>query len=143
MREKAESANDQKRLLRRQTVQYRLELAPRGNVLVSAEANRGLANPLDDAEDRAAALLAHRVAKDSAEQPDILTERQVFVLGLDCPRSRLSSGSAWAPLNRHRRRMPELLQEPCLAKWRSYFAPSVGIGGVCRRRRLAEPVDPK
>ena len=27
--------------------------------------------------------------------------------------------------------MPEPLQEPCLAKCRSYFAPSVGMGGVC------------
>src|SRR5215472_14478376 len=88
MREKAESANDQKRLLRRQTVQYRFELAPRRDVLVSAEANRGLANPLDEAEDGVAALLAHRVAKDSAEQPDILPERQVFVLGLDGHRVR-------------------------------------------------------
>jgi hypothetical protein len=47
-----------------------------------------LANLLDDVEDRLAALLAYRIAKDPTEQPDIAAEWEVFVLGLDCFRFR-------------------------------------------------------
>ena len=43
---------------------------------------------LDSVEDCLAALLAHRVAEDAAEQPDIVAQRQVFVFRPDCIRFR-------------------------------------------------------
>jgi hypothetical protein len=88
MRKKPEGANDLKGLGRRQAVQRRFELAARRDILVSAEADRALANMFDGAEDCLAALLAHRVAEDAAEQPDIVAQRQVFVFGPDCIRFR-------------------------------------------------------
>ena len=88
MRKKAEGANDLKRLGRRQAVQCRFEIAPRRDILVAAKANRVLANMLDGVEDSLAALLAHRVAENAAEQPDIVAQRQVFVFGLDSVRFR-------------------------------------------------------
>ncbi len=59
-------------------------VAARRSILVSAEADRALANPLDNVEDRLAALLAYRVPEDTAEQPDVIAQREIFVLGLDC-----------------------------------------------------------
>ena len=63
----------------RQAVQRGLELAPRRLVLVAVEADRGLADALDDLEDRLALLLAHRVAEDAPEQADVVAQRQVLV----------------------------------------------------------------
>jgi hypothetical protein len=88
MREEAEGSNDQNRDCRGQAVQCRFEVVACRSVLVSAEADRALANLLDDVEDRVAALLAYRVPKDSAEQPDVIAQREIFVVGLDCPRFR-------------------------------------------------------
>ena len=88
---KAERANDLKRLLLRQSIQHRFEIAACRDILVSAEADGVLANLLDDVEDRLAALLAHRIAKDPTEQPDIVAQREIFVLGLDCFRFRHGS----------------------------------------------------
>jgi hypothetical protein len=42
-----------------------------------------LADVLDSAKDRLAALLTGRVAKNAAEQPDIVTQRHVLVFDLD------------------------------------------------------------
>src|SRR6266851_255078 len=83
MRKKAEGANDLERLGRRQTVQRRFELAARCNILVAAESHRALANALDNSKDRLAALLADRVAKDAAEQTDIVAQREILVFALD------------------------------------------------------------
>ena len=83
MRKKAEGANDLQCLLRRQAVQCRFELAARGNILVAAKADRVLANVFDGVEGGLAALLAYRVAEEAAEQPDIVAQRQIFVVGLD------------------------------------------------------------
>ena len=80
----AEGANNLQRLLRHQTVQRCFEIAPRRQILVSAEADRVLPNVLDSLEDCFPALLAYRVAKNAAEQPDIFAKRQVLVFGLDC-----------------------------------------------------------
>src|SRR5437899_9493719 len=91
MRKKAEGANDLKRLGRRQTVQRGFELAARRDILVSAKADRVLANALDSVEDCRATLLAYRVAEYAAEQPDIVAQWQVFVFGLDCMRFRHGS----------------------------------------------------
>jgi len=88
MRKKAEGANDLKRLGRRQDVQCRFEITPRRNILVAAKADRVLANMLDAVKDSRAALLAHRVAENAAEQANIVAQRQVFVFGLDCLRFR-------------------------------------------------------
>jgi hypothetical protein len=46
------------------------------------EAHPGLANVLDGAKDRLAALLAYRVATNAAEQPDIVMQRHVLVFDL-------------------------------------------------------------
>jgi hypothetical protein len=62
MRKKPEGANDLKGLGRRQAVQRRFELAARRDILVSAEADRALANMFDGAEDCLAALLARTVS---------------------------------------------------------------------------------
>ena len=67
------------RLAVRQAVQRRLELAARGFVLVAVEADRGLADALDDLEDRLALLAADRVAEDAAEQPDVIAQRKILV----------------------------------------------------------------
>jgi hypothetical protein len=75
MRKKAEGADDLKRLRPRQTVQCRFELAACRGILVSAEADRALANVLNGAEDCLTALLAYRVAEDAAEQPDVVAQR--------------------------------------------------------------------
>ncbi len=83
MREKAEGADDLQRLGGRQTVEHRFESPARAGILIAAKAHRTLANALDNVEDCLAALLAHRVAEDAAEQPDILAQRQVFIFGLD------------------------------------------------------------
>ncbi len=82
MGKKAEGTNDLERGDRRQIVQCRFEIAARRNILVTAKADRILANRLDGVEDRRPALLAHRVAEDTAEQPDIVAQRQILVFGL-------------------------------------------------------------
>jgi hypothetical protein len=52
---------------------------PRGFIFVAVEADRGLANVLNDREDGLAFLAADRVAKNAAEKTDIVTERQILV----------------------------------------------------------------
>jgi hypothetical protein len=51
------------------------ELVPRGFIFFAVEADRGPANVnvLNDREDRLAFLAAHRIAKNTAEKPDIVT----------------------------------------------------------------------
>jgi hypothetical protein len=71
VREKPEGTNDLERLLWRQSVQCRFEIAARNGILVAAKSDRALANALDNSKDRLAALLAYRVAEDAAEQTDI------------------------------------------------------------------------
>ena len=83
MREEAECADDLQRLARRRAVQRLRELATGCDILVAAEAHRALANALDDVEHGLAALLTHRVAEDTAEQPDVVAQRQVLVFGVD------------------------------------------------------------
>ncbi len=72
MREETEGANDLGGAIARQRVQHRLEIAPCRVVLVAMEADGGPTNPLDDVEDRLALLLAHGIAENAAEQPDII-----------------------------------------------------------------------
>ena len=75
VREEAEGANNLQRFLRFQRVQSCFKIASRGEILVSAEADRVLPNVLDGVVDYFAAMLAYRVAEDAAEQPDILAKR--------------------------------------------------------------------
>ena len=48
------------------------------------EANGGLPNMLDDAEDSLPLLLAHGVAKYAAEKADIIAQRKVLFRNFDC-----------------------------------------------------------
>src|SRR5271154_5778041 len=100
MREIAEGADDLKRFPRRQIVQSGFQVATRGNILVATEADRILANILNGFENLLAILLAYRVAKDPAEQPDVVSQRLVLVFGVDCVR--IWHGS---PFHRDPRRM--------------------------------------
>src|SRR5262249_42686684 len=63
----------------REAIQCRLELVPRGFIFFAVEADRGLADVLDDREDRLAFLAAHGIPKNAAEQTDIVTQRQILV----------------------------------------------------------------
>src|SRR5262245_62506427 len=79
LRKVAESADDLDVLTMREAIQCRLELVPRGFIFFAVEADRGPADVLDDREDRLAFLAAHRIAKNAAEQTDIVTQRQILV----------------------------------------------------------------
>jgi len=60
-------------------IQYRFEFLPRGFIFVAVEADRGPANLLNDCENGLAFLAAHRIAKNAAEQTNIVTQRQILV----------------------------------------------------------------
>ena len=66
MREIAEGADDRQRLFVVETVERRLQLAPGLDFVVAVEADRGLADALDDSEDVGPVLFADRVAEDAA-----------------------------------------------------------------------------
>ena len=91
MREIAEGADDLDVLIAREAVQYRLELAPRGFILLAMKTDLGPANLLDDCKDRWALLGADGVAENAAEQTDIVAQRQILVGGVkrihDAPRA--------------------------------------------------------
>ena len=82
MREIAEGAHDRERLVGAEAVEDRLELAPGAGLVVAMEADRGLADLLDERVGLLALLLAHRVAEDAAEQADVVAQRQVLLVGL-------------------------------------------------------------
>ena len=79
MREIAIGANDRERLVSVEAVERRLELAPRANLVVAMEANRGLADLLDQLENLFALLLAHGVAENTAEQTNVVAQRNVLL----------------------------------------------------------------
>ena len=91
VREIAEGAHDRQRLVGGQAVEHRLQLAPRADFVVAMEADRGLADALDHFENLFALLLAHGVAENSAEQTDVVAQRQVL-LGLIRRRMRHALG---------------------------------------------------
>jgi len=72
LRKVAESADDLDALTMREAIQCRGELAPRGFIFVAVETDRGLANALNDYENKLAFLAADRIAKNAAEKTDIL-----------------------------------------------------------------------
>ena len=79
MREVAEGAHDRERLVGGEAVEDRLELAPRSGLVAAMEADRGLADLLDESVGLLALLLAHRVAKDAAEETDVVAQGTVLV----------------------------------------------------------------
>ena len=94
MREEAEGADELQRLVAGQRVQRVFELVARGAVLVAAEPDRALPDALDRGKGGVAVLLTHRVAKDPAEEPDVLAQRQVLVGGVLGHRYSPGSGTA-------------------------------------------------
>jgi len=79
MRKITVGANDREGLVSVEAVERRLELAPRADLVVAMEANRGLADLLDQLENLFALLLAHGVAEDSPKQANILTQGDVLL----------------------------------------------------------------
>ena len=92
MRKEAEGPNDQDRGCRGQAVQCHFEVAARRSVLVSAEA-----------------VLAYRVTKDAAEQPDVIAQREIFLVAFDCPRFR-HEPTFWSAVS------TTATQDPCLVR---------------------------
>ncbi len=82
MREVAEGPHDRERLVGRQAVEGRFELAPGAGLVVAMEADRGLADVFDEFKGLLALLFAHRVAENAAEQTDVVSQRLVLVVGL-------------------------------------------------------------
>ena len=83
VRKEAVGTNDVNGLAARQAVQRGFELAPRCVVLGTMEANRRLANALDDTEDGRPLLLADGVAENPAEQAYVIAQWKVFFRKLD------------------------------------------------------------
>ena len=79
VREIAVGAHDRERLVGAEAVERRLELAPRGDLVVAMEADRSPADLLDQLENLFALLLAHSVAEDPAEQADIVAQGHILV----------------------------------------------------------------
>jgi len=79
MREIAEGADDADGLVVRQAADDGLELLARGLVRVAVEAQRGLADALDEGEGLIAFLGVHRLAEDTAEEPYVVAQRRVLV----------------------------------------------------------------
>ncbi|EXI64203.1 MAG: hypothetical protein AW07_04787 [Candidatus Accumulibacter sp. SK-11] len=80
VREIAERANDRLRLLARQAVEDCRQVLAGASVIVAMEADGADTDPLDQLEDRLALLRAQGVAEDTAEQPDVVAQRQVLVV---------------------------------------------------------------
>src|SRR4051812_18489182 len=77
MREITEGADDAHGPGGRQVVEDIFQLAPGGAVLVAMEAHRALPDALDDLEYLRALLIAHGVAENPAQQPDILAQPRI------------------------------------------------------------------
>ena len=72
MQEIGERADDRHHRVARQLAEDRLQLCARAFVEVAREAHRILPDTLDGVEDLATLLLVDRVAKNAAEQPDVV-----------------------------------------------------------------------
>jgi hypothetical protein len=79
MREIAVGAHDRQGLVGAKAVERRLKLPPRADFVVAMKTDRGLTDLLDQLIDLLALLFAHGVAKDSAEQANVVAERQILV----------------------------------------------------------------
>ena len=77
MREIAVGANDLYGLRRCQRAQDSFELSARFLVAVAMEAYRGLTNELDQVENFLALLIAHRIAKNTSQKPNVVLQRTI------------------------------------------------------------------
>ena len=83
MGEIAEGADDAHGLGDRHAVEDDLELAPCRPVVVAVEPDRGLPDALDQVEHVGAFLVAHGIAKDAPQQPDVFAEPHILFEGGD------------------------------------------------------------
>ncbi len=79
VRKITEGAHDAHGLAGRHAVEDDFELAPRRLVVVAVEPDRGLPDALDQIEHAGALLIAHGVAEDAPEQPDVVAQPGVFL----------------------------------------------------------------
>src|SRR5215471_135592 len=91
MREMCEGADHLDGAVARQAVQGGDQFGARGFVIVASELDRNLADALHRGEDRVSLLLANGLAEDSAEQPDVLAERQIAFWYVDDVHGRLAA----------------------------------------------------
>ena len=101
MREIAVGPDDLVGASARQAVQDRLELAAGDLILVAMEADRGLADALDDLEGRLALLLANRVAENASQKPDVVAKGKILLgrdVGIDQGHRRRSLQPHYAAL---------------------------------------------
>ena len=85
VREITERAHHDHRLLAAQRIEHLLEFATRLDIVVAPECDRALAHAFDHLERVAALLVAHRVAEQPAQQPDIVAHRAVgLVVEIHC-----------------------------------------------------------
>ena len=79
VRKIAEGAHDAHGLADRHAVEDQFQLAPRRLVVVAMEPDRGLPDALDQVEHVGALLVAHGVAEDAPEQPDVVAQPGIFL----------------------------------------------------------------
>ncbi len=79
LREIAEGADDQDGPARREGLEDALQLLHGRGVAAPAEAHRAAPDLLDELEGGLTLLLPHRIAQQSAQQPDVLHQRQVLI----------------------------------------------------------------
>ena len=77
VRKIAEGADDAHGLGGRHAVEDEFQLAPRRPVVVAMEPDRGLPDAFDQVEHVGALLIAHGIAEDAPEQPDVLAQPRV------------------------------------------------------------------
>ncbi len=78
VREVTEGAHDAQGFGDRHAVEDDFELAPRRPVVVPVEPDRGLPDAFDQIEHVGAFLIAHGIAEDAPEQPDVRPQPRVF-----------------------------------------------------------------
>ncbi len=85
-REIGERTNDRDGIVGLQRPQQPVQFVGGGSGRAAADRHGQLPDGFDEIEDLGAFLLAHRIAQNLAEQPDILNQRIVLVLMLHCSR---------------------------------------------------------
>ncbi len=78
MREITEGPHDANGFRDRHAVEDNLELAPRRPVVIPVEPDRSLPDALDQVEHVGTFLIAHGIAKDAPEQPDVRPQPGIF-----------------------------------------------------------------
>src|SRR4051794_1306818 len=83
MGEISEGAHDLYRGVARKAVKCGFQLRSRGFIVIPAKLDRNLADALNSGEYRLALLLANDIAQKTAEQADILAQRQIATLKIN------------------------------------------------------------